>query len=397
MKISKNIFSLENSIILALIGYLAFRIFSDFIYLDEKPMYIQLLFTLTSILLIAYNYAKLINKTDIVIFIIASLIAFYPLLFTQEVAEKQLLYNIRVLLTPLVILSCYHLDISFEKLRALAQLTLPIIIIISFTYLLASFGLSFSELYGLFDNNPLHTNSQIIAKVSLLFIHSKHFFLFLFLTFLIFLNVRSNIVPILAIALFKSLRRHFIYIALGGLLLISLFLIVSAVNPDTISFDSILERFISKNRADNYAGEGLQKISSGRTEIWAFYFNYISENFTLINYIFGTGSLQMQGKYPLNAHNDFLNIIVDFGAFGLFSLGLIYYEIYRRLDYRYRNYIAIYFIFVFLVNGIMFHQSNIIFLLYLRGKSNKNYSSIRNTNNKFSHDIGYANSFAKGQ
>jgi len=370
MKKTKSLISLENAIILFLLFYLSFRIFSDFIYIDDKPGFIKAGFTLLSLLLIVYNGAKLVNKTDIVLFFLASLMIFYPLVFSQEVIGKQLAYNLKVLLIPLVILACSHLEIPFEKLRDRAQIVIPIVIIIALIYFFSRFTLNISELYSIFDNNPFHSISQTIAKLSFLFLYAKSYFLFFFLGVLILLNVRSNLIPVLAMVLFKNLKQYFNYILFGSVLLIALLLIASSINPDLVSFDSVLDRFITKNRSQDYAGEGLQNLSSGRTEIWAFYFNYIAEKFTLMNYLFGTGSLEMQGKYPLNAHNDFINIIANFGVFGLITLGFIYYEIYKRLDPKYRNYIAFYFVFVFLVNGVMFHQSNIFFLLYLRGNFN---------------------------
>jgi O-antigen ligase len=144
-----------------------------------------------------------------------------------------------------------------------------------------------------------------------------------------------------------------------------LLLLLSAINSDLISIDSILSRFITKNRES--AGGFAENFSSGRMEIWRYYVNYIAENFTVWNYIFGTGSLELQGKYRINAHNDVLNIVVNFGFLGFILLVFIYYEIYKRLHPKYRKYVAFYFSFVFIANGIMFHQSNLLFLLYLQG------------------------------
>jgi len=373
MKNPKGLISLENAIILFILFYLSFRLFADFIFIDDKPGVIKAGFTLLSLLLIAYNVAKLVNKTDIVLFFFASIMVFYPLAFSQEVVGKQLAYNLKILLIPMVILACSHLEIPFEKLRSMARIVIPIVIGIALIYFFSRFTLNISELYSIFDNKPFHSISQTVAKLSFLFLYAKSYFLFFFLGALILLNVRSNLVPVLATVLFKNFKQYFNYILFGGILLIALLLIASSINPDLVSLDSIFDRFITKNRPQDYAGEGLQNLSSGRTEIWGFYFNYIAEEFTLINYLFGTGSLEMQGKYPLNAHNDFINIIINFGVFGLITLGFIYYEIYKRLDPKYRNYIAFYFIFVFLANGVMFHQSNIFFLFYLRSNFNNNF------------------------
>lgn len=370
MKNTKDLLYLDNIIILFILFYLSFRIIIDFVYIDEKPMIAKVGFTLLSLSLIVYNGAKLVNKTDIVLFFFASLMLVYPLAFSQEVIGKQLAYNLKVLLIPLVILACSHLDIPFEKLRNKARIVIPITITIALIYFFSRFTLNIPELYVIFNNNPFHPISQTVAKLSFLFLYAKSYFLFFFLGVLILLNIRSNLFPILVIVLFQNLNKYFKYVLFGGLLLIAVLLIISSINPDLVSFDSILERFITKNRSQDHAGEGLDNLSSGRTEIWGFYFNYIAEKFTLINYLFGTGSLEMQGKYRINAHNDFINIIVNFGIFGFITLGYIYYEIYKRLDSRYRNYIAFYFVFVFLANGIMFHQSNIFFLLYLRDNNN---------------------------
>ena len=370
--------SLEDSIILFLLCYFIFRIFSDFTYTSDKPSFVKISFIVLSLILVVYNANKLINKTDIIIVIISSLMVVYPMFFSQSVIEEQILYGLKVVLIPLVIIACSHLEISFEKLRCRAQIVIPFFIAIALVYFFSQFTLNISELYNAFDNNPFHPISQTVAKLSFLFLYVKKYFLFIFLGVLILLNVRSNLLPILSIIIFINFKKHFKNMIFGVFLITAIILVTSSLNTDLISIDGILERFITKNRTQGYAGEGLQNLSSGRTEIWAFYFNYIIEEYTLVNYLFGTGSLEFQGKYPINAHNDFINIIINFGLFGLFGLGLVYYEVYRRLEPKYRNYVALYFIFVFITNGIMFHQSNVFFLLYLRDHFNDGLSS--NTN-----------------
>jgi hypothetical protein len=234
------------------------------------------------------------------------------------------------------------------------------------------FTFDITKLYKVFDNNPVHPVSQSTAKLSFLFLYTKVYLGFFTLAILIILNVRSNLLPILAIFIYRNLRDYYKYIVFVVLLLVGLLLLASSIDSSFISFEDITNRFINKNRTEGYAGEGIKNISSGRTEIWSFYINYIADNYTSINYLFGTGSLEVQGKYPLNAHNDFLNIIINFGMVGVIIIVLLSIEIYKRVHPKYRKYIAFYFMFVFLTNGIMFHQSNILFLLYLRGNNQGN-------------------------
>jgi O-antigen ligase len=76
----------------------------------------------------------------------------------------------------------------------------------------------------------------------------------------------------------------------------------------------------------------------------------------------------------LSAHNDLINVFVEFGLLGLIAFFLVYKELYLYLEPRYRSVITFYFIFVFFTNGILFHQSNILFVLYL--KSNKKVNNV---------------------
>lgn len=363
----KALVSTEKIVIAFILFYLSFRLLVDFTYIDDKPGYAKVGFILLSLLLIAYNVGKLVNKTDIVLFALISLMIFYPLAFSQENFAAQLVYNLKILLIPLVLLSCSHLDISFERLRRWAQIVMLVALVIALVLFFSGYTFNLFELYTLFDNNPVHTVSQSTAKLSFLFLYSKVYFGFFTLAILIILNVRSNLLPILAIFLYRNLQTYYKYIVFVLLLLVGLLLLASSIDSSFISFEDIVNRFINKNRMDGYAGEGIKNISSGRTVIWSFYINYIEDNYTFINYLFGTGSLEVQGKYPLNAHNDFLNVIINFGIVGAVILVLLSIEIYKRLHPKYRNYVAFYFMFVFLTNGIMFHQSNILFLLYLRG------------------------------
>ena len=164
----RRLISLEDAVIIYLLLYLSFRVFADFIYIDYKPGVIKAGFIFLSIVLIGYNYAKLVNKTDIVIFMLSSFLIVYPLLFSQEAITNQLAYDFKIFLIPLVILACSHLDISFDKLRKRAQLIFPIVATIALIHFFSGFTLNIAELYGTFDNKPFHTISQTIAKISFL-------------------------------------------------------------------------------------------------------------------------------------------------------------------------------------------------------------------------------------
>lgn len=370
----KTLISTENLIITFILFYISFRVLADFNYIVDKPAYIKAIFILLSLFLIVYNSTRLVNKTDIVLFILVSLMIFYPLAFSQEDFGQQLAYNLKVLLVPLVLLSCSHLDISYERLRRWAQIVIPIVFIIALIRFFSDYTFDLSKLYKLFDNNPVHPVSQSTAKLSFLFLYTKVYFGVFTLAVLVILNVRSNLIPILLIFIYRSFISYYQYILFVVLLLVGLLLLANSIDSSFISLEDIINRFINKNRTEGYAGEGIKNISSGRTEIWSFYINYIADNYTFINYLLGTGSLEVQGKYPLNAHNDFINIIINFGIVGAVIIVLLSIEIYKRLHPKYRNYIAFYFMFVFLTNGIMFHQSNILFLLYLRGNNKENIS-----------------------
>lgn len=149
---------------------------------------------------------------------------------------------------------------------------------------------------------------------------------------------------------------------------IAVVLLVVAI---ALNVSDLVDRFLFKGRVE---ADVWNNLTSGRFDLLLIYVDYISTHFSFLDYILGVGNLNIQGVMRLSAHNDLINVFVEFGLLGLIAFFLVYKELYLYLEPRYRSVITFYFIFVFFTNGILFHQSNILFVLYL--KSNKKVNNV---------------------
>jgi len=73
----------------------------------------------------------------------------------------------------------------------------------------------------------------------------------------------------------------------------------------------------------------------------------------------------------LSAHNDVLNLFVSFGFLGLAGTLACYFYFYSHLPKAGRLIFAASFSVLFVTNGVVFHQSNVLFallLIFMRGE-----------------------------
>jgi hypothetical protein len=109
-------------------------------------------------------------------------------------------------------------------------------------------------------------------------------------------------------------------------------------------------------------------MTSGRDEIWLYYSEML-ERSSVFELLFGRGAIWLYGSFSLEAHNDLLNLMVCYGLAGTATVMYAWYVILSRLDPKYRMPCVGLFLVLFFTNGVVFHQSNLLFLLFMTGKA----------------------------
>lgn len=224
-----------------------------------------------------------------------------------------------------------------------------------FDYRNNSFGLPLFDFYA---NNPNHVLAQTLLKCSLIFTNSPLILLFGVLS-LGFLNVRSTILSLVSASLYihaKALLRARTWLLIGAGTLVIIYAFSS-----TLNIDELLDRLVFKNRSFDSAVENL---SSGRSEIYAYYVNYLANQTSVIDWAIGKGPIWTDAsQFEFSAHNDILNLITAFGIGGLAATVTSYYIFFQSLPKYIRTPAIISFLALFITNGVVFHQSNILFAL----------------------------------
>lgn len=336
-----------------ILTFLLFRVGLDFIYPYEKPSIMLGVYLVFNLVLIFIHMDKF-SFRDIKLSLLLLFTTLYSTLLNLHFPAEQLTHVFKVLLPMFFLLSIKNSNIDFDILRAKSKklfvVATPIFIVLFF----GSFNLA--DIFQDFENNPTHTVSQNIAKIALLYMHPAGIpFMFFFAT-LVLLNVRSNIIPVLLLAVKDFFKSYTIITKI----IVVLVLVFVAVN-----ITGLVDRFLFKGRVED---DLFNNMTSGRLELLIIYYDYIVNNFSFIDYILGVGNLNLQGVMRLSAHNDLINVFVEFGLLGLVAFYLVYKELYMFLEPKFRLAVTFYFIVVFFTNGILFHQSNVLFVLYLMTK-----------------------------
>ncbi|QSR36413.1 hypothetical protein CFI10_15780 [Marinobacterium iners] len=221
--------------------------------------------------------------------------------------------------------------------------------------------------YQHYLNTPNHVIAQSHLKASLPLITSGLLWVAIPFTLIFALNVRSVMLAYIMslIVTHRNLllmKNTFRKLIIWGLPLLILIL----VNVDWVE---VYDRVVFKGRDAAHAGSVIDAASSGRLSIYKFYLTYIEENFGIKEWIAGVGPIWLQPGGPsLSAHNDVLNIFISFGLLGLISIISCYWYFYRMLSISGKLIFAISFSVLFITNGVVFHQSNVLFsLLYIFG------------------------------
>src|SRR6202022_2927771 len=121
-------------------------------------------------------------------------------------------------------------------------------------------------------------------------------------------------------------------------------------------------------RDRDFFEQDTSNLTSGRDEIWLYY-GHMLENSSLLELLFGRGAIWEYGSLTLAAHNDLLSLMVCYGLAGTTAVLYAWYVILSRLDPEYRIPCVALFLVLFFTNGVVFHQSNLLFVLFMAGKA----------------------------
>ncbi|KAB0489596.1 O-antigen ligase family protein [Pseudomonas psychrophila] len=345
------------------------RVLIDIIFSNQKPQLLIALYTISTLTISAYlilttKAAKGLSSLVLIFILMSAVLASF--LNSNVDFLDHINFSLQILTPIIFLLACsgkqkvlMQSGIRFKKYIAAPALFL--ILIFSFLdYKQNNLGQSFFDYYA---NNPNHVFAQTSLKISLLFLQSIPLLIAGFIL-LGLLNVRSTILALIfSISMFhkSSLlqkRRLFKIVILAT---IAIILVLSFVD-----INQILERAVFKNRTAGNT-QDIDNLSSGRSEMYAYYVKYLIEKYTFTDWLIGKGPIWLDPKeFNLSAHNDFLNLLVSYGILGFSLISYAYYKFFSTLPKRIRPAASISFIILFLVNGVVFHQSTILFsLLYL--------------------------------
>jgi hypothetical protein len=99
------------------------------------------------------------------------------------------------------------------------------------------------------------------------------------------------------------------------------------------------------------------------------------EKSSLLELLFGRGAIWLYGSFPLSAHSDILNLMVCCGLAGTIAVLYAWYVILSRLDPEYRMPCVVLFLMLFFANGVVFHQSNLLFVLFVAGRAQQEWTT----------------------
>ena len=354
-----------------IVSILSLRIVIDLLYPGPKPGIIVAVYALTmiatSIFLLLKSQERKGHKTTVLIIFVAVSLAISTLYSSVEITSH-LNFVIQTFVPILFLLSCTNnketlrqSGVLFKKLIAAPAL----ILVIAAAYY--DYKTNNALGLGLFDyyaNNPNHVTAQTTLKISLIFLLDSIALTAFSFTILLLLNVRSAIISyFLAVAFYFKNQLTKKSIIKKTILVLVPIIVAGLLFADP---SSMLDRFIFKGRSLS-SGNVFSEASSGRVEIYHYYIDHLINRFTLFDWMFGKGPVWLNSiEQNLSAHNDVLNIIISFGLLGLISISVAYYIFFSSLPERIRTPATIAFVTLFLTNGVVFHQSSVLFsILYL--------------------------------
>lgn len=349
------------------------RVGIDALYSDEKPFivvvgYTLLVVSVAFVMLMTGEKAKVLRK------IIYLLLLFISLFISSLYSDVQLFDYVNYALQ--IYMPCLFLIAATSRPDVMLQAAIwfkryffvPLLgIVLAAIYAgYVSGNDNSATLVDYYRNSPNHVLAQALLKISLIMNGAGFIGLLVPYLTMLLINVRSVILAYtLAMLFFYKdifLTKYFIrrFIVLG----LPIFLLIFV----TFDWADVLTRLIFKG-GEFRSSTDFSTATSGRTEIYAFYISYMVDNFTLREILFGAGPIWLTDNVSLAAHNDVLNSMVSYGLVGLVFVVGAYWYFYLHLPAKGRVLFFVSFVVLFMTNGVLFHQSNILFgllFLYMR-------------------------------
>jgi hypothetical protein len=353
----------------ALFLFLMFRCGADIISPDEKGTVVVALYVVVALALTTIKIALSgTTRGDMAICLTVFWLLIVNLLWIPAEATPQLYFTVTVLLPIIFLLFLSRCEPSiFVGLRKRFLIFgTPVLCGLLLIFFLREGGLEADLLTNL-NEQPFHVVAQTTAKFSILIINQWIGFPITALILLTVLNVRSALLGFLLAFLIKK------YSSVN----LRTFLVTLVVSVTSIAFllsnselvDAFLQRILYRDR--DFLEQDTFNLTSGRDEIWLYY-SQMLEKSSLLELLFGRGAIWLYGSFPLAAHNDLLNLMVCYGLAGTAAVIYAWYVILSRLDSEYRMPCVALFLALFFTNGVVFHQSNLLFVLFMAGKVPQN-------------------------
>lgn len=351
----------------ALFLFLLFRCGIDILSPEEKATAVVALYVVVALGLMAIKIASSgITRGDMALCAITFWLLIFNLLWIPADATPQLYFSVTILLpiTFLLLLSNCEPSIYVSLRRRFLIFGTPVMCGLLLVFLLREGG-SEGDLLTSLNEQPFHVVAQTVAKFSILLIDQWIGFPIAALILLIVINVRSALLGFLLAFLIKKY---------GSLWSLKAFLVILVVSAVAIAFilsspelvDAFVQRALYRDR--DYLELDTSNLTSGRDEIW-FYYSEMLGRSSFFELLFGRGAIWLYGSFSLEAHNDLLNLMVCYGLAGTATVMYAWYVILSRLDPKYRMQCVGLFLVLFFTNGVVFHQSNLLFLLFVAGKA----------------------------
>jgi len=350
----------------ALFLFLMFRCGTDILSPGDKGAVVVALYVVVALGLTALKIALSgTSRGDMVICATVFSLLIVNLLWIPAEATPQFYFSVTVFLPIIFLLILSRCEPStFIRLRRRTLIFgTPVFCGLLLIFFVREGGLQ-ADLLTILNEQPFHVVAQTIAKFSILMINQWIGFPIVALILLTVLNVRSALLGFLLAFLIRK------YSSFN----LRAFLLVFVVSVISIAFllsnselaDAFFQRLLYRDR--DFFELDTSNLTSGRDEIWRYY-GQMLEKSSLVELLFGRGAIWLYGSFQLAAHNDLLNLMVCYGVAGTTGVLYAWYVILSRLDSEYRIPCVALFLMLFFTNGVVFHQSNLLFLLFMAGKA----------------------------
>lgn len=349
------------------------------VYADQDDSQNNLVVHLLRFLLIgSFVFVLIVNKLSILksklVYIV--LLWFVWMLFSNLVNIERYVINLTiVLLWPLCFLSFLQFSRTIKKKEIIITYFGLLFCFVSIMYFTIASVMNIGLAGKLASVNHIY---YVILLTPWIFLIKKRLFINICLALILFLTLysakRGAILIVLAIVLiylfynyFRSPKGGISFkgVLVGGLLMTISIVVLLQFNESSEGY--LLQRFES---IEDDKG-------SGRLEIYAEVLENYS-NSAIENKIFGHShnSVKNSTSFRLSAHNDYIEIIYDYGIIGLFLFILLMKELFVRCRLLYKKkseyfvlYLSVFIIFLFmtLISHIVLYPTYILFLVSCLG------------------------------